>query len=71
MNVEKHLKVTGSSNVSWKDAIVKTVAEASQTLDYLSSITILEQKAKITGDKISEYMVDLDLTFIIDRNRDN
>lgn len=71
MNVEKHLKVTGSSNVSWKDAIVKTVAEASQTLDYLSGITILEQKAKITGDKISEYMVDLDLTFIIDRNRDN
>lgn len=71
MNVEKHLKVTGSSTVSWKDAIVKTVAEASQTLDYLSGITILEQKAKITGDKISEYMVDLDLTFIIDRNRDN
>lgn len=70
MTVEKHLKVTGTSNVSWKDAIVQTVAEASKTIDYLSNVTILEQRAKITGDKISEYYVDLDLTFLIDRNRD-
>lgn len=71
MNVEKHIKVTGSSKVSWKDAIVKTVAEASETLEYLSEITILEQKAKIEDDKISEYIVCLDLAFLIDRNRDN
>lgn len=71
MNVEKHLKVTGCSTVSWKDAIVKTVAEASQTLDYLTSVTILDQSAKITGDKISEYLVTLDLSFTIDKNRDN
>ncbi len=70
MTVEKHLKVTGSSNVSWKDAIVQTIAEASKTLDYLSSVKILEQKAKITGDKISEYFVELELTFLIDRNRE-
>ena len=23
MNIEKHLKITGNSDVSWKDAIVK------------------------------------------------
>lgn len=69
MAVEKHLKVTGTSTVSWKDAIVQTIAEASKTIDYLSSVTIIEQRAKITGDKISEYFVDLDLTFLIDRNR--
>ncbi len=71
MNVEKHLKVTGNSKVSWKDAIVKTIQEASQSLQYLSEVTILEQKAKIEDDKISEYFVTLDLTFLIDRNRDN
>lgn len=69
MTVEKHLKVTGTSNVSWKDAIVQTIAEASKTIDYLSSVRIIEQKAKITGDKISEYYVELELTFLIDRNR--
>lgn len=71
MNVEKHIKVTGSSKVSWKDAIVKTVAEAAETLEYISEITILEQKARIEDDKISEYLVCLDLAFLIDRNRDN
>ena len=71
MNVEKHIKVTGSSKVSWKDAIVKTVAEAAETLEYISEITILDQKARIEDNKISEYLVCLDLAFLIDRNRDN
>lgn len=70
MAVEKHLKVTGTSTVSWKDAIVQTVNEASKTIDYLTSVTVLEQKAKINGKKITEYSVDLDLSFVIDRDRD-
>ena len=69
MSTEKHLKLTGSSDVSWKDAIVKTINEASKTIDYLSTITILEQKAKIDGNKIVEYYATLDLTFNIDDNR--
>jgi flavin-binding protein dodecin len=62
--------ITGSSNISWKDAIVRTVEEASKTLDYLTGVTIISQKAKINGKKISEYYVDLDLTFMIDRERE-
>ncbi len=67
---EKHLIITGSSLTSWKDAIVKTIQEASQTIDYISSIKILDQRAHISGNKISEYFVDLDLAFMIDRDRD-
>lgn len=70
MAVEKHLKVTGMSEISWKDAIVQAVNEASKTIDYLTNVTVLEQKAKINGKKITEYYVDLDLSFMIDRNRD-
>ena len=66
---EKHIKITGTSSISWKDAIVKAVDEASQTIDYISSITILEQKANINGNRISEYFVDIDLGFVIDRER--
>ena len=69
MRTEKHLKLTGSSEVSWKDAIVKTINEASRTIDYLSSVTILEQRAKIDGNKIVEYYATLDLTFTIDDSR--
>ncbi len=70
MTVEKHLKVSGTSTVSWKDAIVQTVNEAAKTIDYLTSVKVLEQTAKIDGKKITEYYVDLDLSFVIDRDRD-
>ena len=71
MNIEKHLMITGYSTVSWKDAIVQAIQEASKTIDYLSSVKILEQRANIDGNKISEYFVDLDLSFIIDSDRKN
>lgn len=69
MSVEKHLKLTGISNVSWKDAITKTIENVSKSVDYISSITILEQKAKIDGNKIIEYYATIDLAFTIDDNR--
>ena len=67
--MEKHLIITGTSTVSWKDAINKAIEEASKTIDYLSNVKILEQRAKISGKKIEEYYVDLDLAFTLDRNR--
>lgn len=70
MGIEKHLRITGTSTVSWKDAIVQAVSEASKTIDYLSCVKIIEQKAKIEGKKLVEYFVDLDLSFVIDRDRD-
>lgn len=69
MDIKKHLIITGNSTVSWKDAIVKAVQEASKTIDYLSEVKVLEQRANIDGDKISEYFVDLDLSFTVDLNR--
>lgn len=71
MEIKKHLMITGYSTISWKDAIVKAIAETSKTIDYLSEVKILEQRANIDGDKISEYFVDLDISFIVDVNRKN
>lgn len=70
MGIEKHLTITGTSTVSWKDAVVQAVAEASKTLDYLSSVKVLDQRARIDGKKLIQYYVDLDIAFIIDRDRD-
>ena len=69
MDIKKHLIITGNSTVSWKDAIVKAIAEASKTIDYLSEVKILDQRASIDGDKILEYFVDLDISFTLDLNR--
>lgn len=69
MGIEKHIQVTGSSTVSWKDAIVKTVEKASQTINYITSVKILEQRAKVSGTAMTEYYVDLDIAFLIDSNQ--
>ena len=63
---KKHLKLTGSSDISWKDSIVQTIQEASKTIDYISSVKILDQSAEIDGNKIVKYYTTIDLTFDID-----
>ena len=68
MTVEKHIRVKGSSNISWKDAIVQTIAEASKTINYLSEVKVIDQTATIEDGKISEYFVDIELTFYIDHS---
>lgn len=70
MATEKHLRLTGISDVSWKDAIATTVSEASKSIDYLTSLTVLEQTAKINGKKIVEYRATIDLAFTVDKERE-
>lgn len=67
MNCKKHIQLTGVSNISWKDAIVRSIQDASQTLNNLTTVKVMEQRAKIQGDRIQEYYVDLDLEFEIDK----
>lgn len=65
MGIEKHIKVTGTSDISWKDAIVKTVESTSRSITNLTSVKVLDQRAKITQDKMTMYYVDLDITFMV------
>ena len=67
MSTQKHLILTGISSTSWKDAILQTISDASKSLDYISSVKILDQTAKIDGNKIVEYYATIDLTFGIDK----
>lgn len=69
MSTKKHLIITGISNISWKDATLKAINEVSKTIDYISDIKVLEQRATITNNQISEYQVDIDLSFMVDENR--
>lgn len=69
MGIEKHITITGTSSVSWKDAIVQAITEVSKTIDYLSGVKILCQRAKIDEGKILVYYVDLDISFIVDKDR--
>lgn len=69
MGIEKHIQVTGKSTISWKDAIVQTVEEVSKTLNCVTCIKIVNQCAKIAAGKITEYSVDLDITFMVEPSK--
>lgn len=71
MNSLKHIFITGTSNISWKDATIKAITDAGETLSNLTSVKILEQRAKIENNKIAEYYVDIDLEFEIDKKIKN
>ena len=68
MGIEKNTKVTGVSEISWKDAINKTVEEFSQTTNYLNSLKILDQRAKITINKITQHYVDLEIGYLVEQS---
>ena len=57
MGIEKHIQVTGKSTVSWKDAIIQTIEEVAKTINYITSVKIIEQRAKVTVNKITEYVI--------------
>ena len=69
MATQKHILITGISNISWKDATLQVINEVSKTVDYISEIKILEQRATIVNNRIAEYLVDIDLSFNVDTNR--
>lgn len=69
MATKKHLIITGISSISWKDATLKAISEVSKTIDYISDVKILEQRANILNNQITEYFVDIDLSFTVDENR--
>ena len=70
MTVEKHICIRGSSNVSWKDAIVQTINEASKTINYISEVKVIDLTANIQDGKIVEYFAELELTFFIDHSNE-
>lgn len=69
MEMQKHISITGSSSTSWKDAIASALEEASKSIDYLKSVAVIKQYATISGNKIENYLVDLDISFTIDSSR--
>ena len=68
ITVEKHIRLRGSSNISWKDAIVQTISEASKTINYISEVKVIDQTANIQDGKITEYFAEIELTFYIDHS---
>lgn len=65
VSVAKVVEITASSPKSFEDAIQSGIACASRTLEGIQGAWIKEQKAIVTGGKVSEYRVNMSVTFLL------
>ncbi len=65
MSVAKVIEIISSSKKNFEDAVAQGVAKAADSLHDITSAWVKEQSVKVTDGKISEYRVNLKLTFVL------
>ncbi|UFH36660.1 dodecin family protein [Flavobacterium acetivorans] len=63
MSVLKVIEVLSSSEVSWEEATQKAISKASKSVKHIRSVYVNEQSAAVKDGKISEFRVNLKITF--------
>lgn len=66
MAVAKVTEIRSTSTQSFEDALNQGIARASQTIRNLRGAWVKEQQVKITDGKISEYQVNLLMSFVLE-----
>lgn len=66
MAVLKVIEVLASSEISWEDATQKAVEQAAKSLKHIRSVYIQDQRASVKDGKVTEYRVNLKLSFEIE-----
>jgi flavin-binding protein dodecin len=66
MTVARVTEIVASSEKSFEDAITHGIERATKTIHNVKGAWVKEQKVVINDDKITEYRVNLQVTFILD-----
>jgi flavin-binding protein dodecin len=66
MAVARVTEISSTSSKSFDDAIQQGIARATKTLRNVRSAWVKEQRVDIQGDRITEYQVNLMVTFVLD-----
>jgi flavin-binding protein dodecin len=66
MSIAKVSEISATSNKSFEDAIVSGIARANKTLRNIRSAWVKEQQIRVKDGAITEYQVNLMVTFVID-----
>ena len=63
MAVLKVIEILASSPVSWEDAAATAVKTAAKTVKEIRSVYVKDQSALVVKNKITEYRVNVKITF--------
>jgi len=66
MSVAKVSEISATSTVGFEDAIKQGIARANKTLRKVRSAWIKEQHVRVANEAITEYQVNMMVTFVID-----
>ena len=67
MSVARVTEISSTSSKSFDDAITKGIARASKTLRDVSGAWVKEQKVRVSKGKVTEFQVNLMVTFVLDK----
>lgn len=65
MSVAKVIEVSATSPKSFEDAIRQGIARACETVDDVRGAWIKEQEVRLEDGKISEFRVNMKVTFVL------
>ena len=65
MSVARVTEITSSSSTSFEDAIKKGIDRTQKTLENVTGAWVQEQKVVVEDGKITEYRVNMKVTFIL------
>lgn len=66
MSVARVTEISSTSAASFEDAIKSGLSRANETLRNVRSAWIKEQQVRVTDGSISEYQVNMLVTFVLD-----
>jgi hypothetical protein len=66
MSVARVTELSAMSNTSFEDAIEQAISRASRTLRNVSSAWVKEQRVIVENGSISQYQVNLQVTFVLE-----
>lgn len=66
MSVAKVSEISATSTKSFEDAIQQGLARASKSLRQIRSMWIKEQHVRCNDGKVTEYQVNMMVTFVLD-----
>ncbi len=65
MTVAKIIEISSSSKKSFEDAIATGIARASESVSDIQGAWVQEQKVVVSKGKITEYRVQMKVTFVL------
>ena len=66
MPVAKISEISATSTKSFEDAIQQGIARATKTLRNIRSVWIKEQHVRVENGRLSEYQVNMMVTFVLE-----